>query len=131
MDKIRIGILGCSGIAKKSMISNFISSGNFEVVVHASRTLIKAKEFSNEFGGEYLEGYQNLIDRDDIDCVYISLPTGMHYEWVMKSLEANKHVFVEKSITTSFEKTQHLIKEAKIRKLCVFENFMFIGPLTT
>ena len=77
------------------------------------------------FGGEPIEGYENLLNKTNVDAVYIPLPTGMHYEWIIKSLQAKKHVFCEKSISTNLREVNHIIRTAEQNKLCVFENFMF------
>tara|TARA_X000000950_G_scaffold225907_1_gene272595 strand:+ start:9522 stop:10484 length:963 start_codon:yes stop_codon:yes gene_type:complete len=125
MRKIKIGILGCANVAKRHVIPNMIKSGNFKIVCIASRDINKAIEFTKIFGGDPIQGYSELLKRDDIDSVYIPLPTGLHYKWVMGSLKANKNVFVEKSICISYLEAESIINEATKRKLCVFENFMF------
>lgn len=124
--KIRIGILGCADIANRMVIPNMIQTGNFDVVAIASRTINKAVEFSNKFNCEPVEGYENLISRNDIEAIYIPLPTGLHYEWIMNSLNAGKHVLCEKALTTDISQTLSIISLAKEKKLCVFENFMFV-----
>lgn len=121
----RLGVLGCSSIAKKSMVQNFIDSKHFNVNYFASRDLFKAKSYSDIFGGIPVGNYEDLINRKDIDCIYISLPTGLHYEFGKKSLEAGKHIFVEKSFCENYEQTAELVKIAESKGLTVFENFMF------
>ena len=37
-----------------------------------------------------------MLEDDEIDAVYIPLPTSLHLEWVVKTAEAKKHVLVEK-----------------------------------
>ena len=123
--KIRIGVLGCASIAKRLVIPNMIKSNKFNVIAFASRSFEKAQEFSDLFGGEAIEGYDNLLKRTNIDAIYIPLPTGMHYEWIIKCLHAKKHVFCEKSIATNLKEVSEIISIAKQSKLCVFENFMF------
>ena len=123
--KIRIGILGCADIAKRLVVPNMIDSNKYEIVAFASRSLQKAVEYSTLFGGEAIVGYENLLKREDIEAVYIPLPTGLHYEWIIKSLFAGKHVFAEKSIASKLEEVTEIVEEARKRKLCVFENFMF------
>lgn len=125
MKKVKIGVLGCADIAKKMLIPNMIASNKFEVVAFASRDISKANEFTNLFGGTAIEGYENLLKVEEIEAVYIPLPTGLHYEWIIKSLINNKHVFSEKSIATNFNEVQEIINLANTKKLCVFENFMF------
>ena len=124
--KIRIGVLGCASIAKRLVIPAIKElSSEFELVAIASRTYQKATEFSDHFGAIAIEGYDKLINRVDIDAIYIPLPTGMHYKWILKTLNAGKHVLSEKSITTNFSETNHVIEVARKNKLLVMENFMF------
>jgi len=125
MKKIKIGILGCADIAKRMVIPNLLSSNKFEIVAISSRSTEKAASFCKLFGGRPIKGYQNLIKIKEVEAVYIPLPTGMHYEWIMKCLENNKHVFSEKSIATSLVEVSNIIKLAKKKNLCVYENFMF------
>ena len=124
--KIRIGVLGCASIAKRLVIPAIKElSSEFELIAIASRSYQKAIEFSDHFDAVPIEGYDKLVKRVDIDAIYIPLPTGMHYEWILKALHAGKHVLSEKSITTNYSDTKHIIEVARKNKLLVMENFMF------
>jgi predicted dehydrogenase len=125
MRKIKIGILGCANIAKRMIIPNLLKTGKFEIVAFGSRAIDKATEYSNLFGGMPVEGYDKLLEIKEIEAIYIPLPTGMHYEWIMKCLNKYKHVFSEKSIATNYKEVSNIIEIAKKNNLCVFENFMF------
>jgi dTDP-3,4-didehydro-2,6-dideoxy-alpha-D-glucose 3-reductase len=125
MKKIKIGILGCADIVKRLIAPNIISSQNFELYAFASRSEEKVNQFSSLFGGKKIIGYDNLLKLDEIQAVYIPLPISFHFEWIMKALKSGKHVFSEKSIALNFIEVSEIINEAKKRKLCVFENFMF------
>jgi len=97
----------------------------FELVAVASRSPEKANEFAARFDCLAIHGYEKLILRDDIDCVYIPLPNGLHHEWMIKSLEYGKHILAEKPFTESYAKTKEIIDLANTKKRCVYENFMF------
>jgi predicted dehydrogenase len=126
MEKIRIGILGCAAIAKRSVIPAILElADKFELVAIASRTYDKAAEVSRAFNTEAIEGYENLLDRSDIDAVYVPLPTGLHDEWITKSLQAGKHVFSEKSLAMDYSSAHRLVELARHKKLLLMENFMF------
>lgn len=86
----------------------------------------KAQTFVDEYGGEIIVGYGNLVVSDKIDAVYIPLPPALHYRWAKKALEAGKHVFVEKPFTTSLADTEDLIALASEKCLALHENYMFI-----
>lgn len=125
MKKLTIGVLGCANIAKRSVIPAILAIPELELVAIASRTLPKANEFAQLFNCEAVEGYQNLLDRKDIDAIYMPLPTGLHEEWVLKALDAGKHVLIEKSLAMNFASAQLMVKKAKEKGLLIMENFQF------
>lgn len=126
MKKLNIGVLGCANIAKRSVIPAIKSINDFNLIAISSRTLDKAKELANLFDCEAIEGYQNLLDRKDIDAIYMPLPTGLHEEWVLKALEAGKHILIEKSLAIDYESAILLVQKAKEKNLLIMENFMFL-----
>lgn len=87
---------------------------------------IKAQTFIEQYGGEIVVGYGNLVTSDNIDAVYIPLPPALHFQWAKKALDAGKHVFVEKPSTTSLKDTDELIRIASEKGLALHENYMFI-----
>lgn len=125
MDKIRIGVMGCASIARRSVIPAVkLLADKFELVFVASRTKSKAVEFANEFSCEAIVGYDNLL-LQDIDAVYIPLPTGLHEEWINKALLAGKHVYAEKSIANSYSSAKTMVENAKKNNLTLMEGYMF------
>ena len=125
MEKLRIGILGCADIANRLVVPNIKKLDEFELVAVASRSSEKANEVASKFDCLPIHGYEKLILRDDIDCVYIPLPNGLHHEWMIKSLNHGKHILAEKPFTEDYTKTKEIINLANTKKLCVYENFMF------
>jgi len=118
--------MGGAIIAEKLMIPAILSSpDHFELVAIASRTKENAQKFSNLFGIEGLVGYDVIIDRKDIDAIYMPLPTGLHKEWITKSLQANKHIFAEKSLAMNIDDAHELVNIAKSKNCLLMENFMF------
>ena len=81
-------------------------SGNAQVVAVASRSQEKAQAFIDACQAsvpvahtvDAVGSYDDLLARDDIDAVYVPLPTGIRKEWVVKAANAGKHVVVEKPL---------------------------------
>ena len=79
------------------------NSGNSTLVAVASRSLDRARQFIAECQSHVpfdpapvaCAGYEELLRRDDIDAVYVPLPTGVRREWVVRAAEAGKHVLCE------------------------------------
>jgi len=107
------------------MIPAIKSIHDFELIAVASRKKEKAGSFAGKFSCEAVVGYSNLINRDDIDAVYVPLPTGLHEEWIMKALKKGKHVLAEKSLAVNYLSASKMIREAESRQLLVMEDFMF------
>lgn len=141
MEKLRIGILCPSEIAFRRFMPALQQEANFHyagvaIANHSEwdgevdEALIrkeeeKAQTFVEAYGGDVYHGYQNMLQSDEIDAVYIPLPPALHYRWAKLALENGKHVFVEKPSTTSFTDTKTLVDLAKEKKLALHENYMF------
>lgn len=118
--------MGCASIAIRSMIPALKElSHKFELVGIASRQLEKVLPMAQRFGCEAIEGYDALLDRSDVEAIYMPLPTGLHKEWVIKALAAGKHVYVEKSLAASLEDATNMVALARKNKCALMEGYMF------
>ena len=122
--KIRVGILGCASIAKRSLAPSFAAHDAFELAAVASRTAEKAAAFAEQYGSRPCT-YNELVDAPDVDLVYCPLPTGLHHEWVGKCLRTGKHVLCEKSLACTFDEVCDLVETARAHKLFLMESFQF------
>ena len=125
MDSIKFGIIGCSRIAKRSVIPAILKSEFAELEIIGSRTLEKANEFSNEFNCKKFGTYDDVISDDSIDAVYISTPIGTHAKWSNKAASAGKHVYCEKSSTDSLISAREMVECSKQNNVRLMEGFMF------
>lgn len=124
--QLRIGVMGCANIAQRLMLPAIQSlPTEWELVGIASRTEEKAREFASQFGCEAIGGYDTLLERDDIDAIYMPLPTGLHREWIIKTLESGKHVYAEKSIAMHADEAGEMVSLAKEKHLALMEGYMF------
>lgn len=137
---MRIGIICPSEIALRRFLPALKNTTAFSYIGVAYATITewygatedtirnekeKAASFQNEFGGEVFYGYQNLIESDKVDAIYLPLPPALHYEWAKKALLAGKHVLVEKPASISSIHTKELIEIAKKTNVALHENYMF------
>lgn len=123
--EIRIGVLGCANIAERFVLPAINNLDMFKLVAIASRTENKAEQFAKLFNTHAVYNYDELVERDDIQAVYIPLPNSLHYEWIKKSLLAGKHVLVEKSMACSANEVIELNDLAREKSLVLLENFQF------
>jgi len=125
-DKLNVGVMGCADIAERYMLPAIKRLDECKLIAVASRNLEKAEIFSRKFSCEPIEGYDELLKREDVAAIYMPLPTGLHEEWIMKALEAGKHVLAEKAFAINFPSAQRIIEKARNKRLLVMENYMFL-----
>lgn len=124
-ERLRWGVLGTARIVRKT-IPAFQETQNGEVVGIASRTGDKAREYADKHGIPQAFGsYEALLASPDIDAVYICLPNALHLEWILKSLDAGKHVLCEKPLAMSAAEVQEIAHKAGQTGLKVLEGFMY------
>lgn len=125
MIQLKVGILGCANIAIRSLAPAFQKHNAFNLIAFAGRDINKTTETSKIFNCEALSSYQEMIDRTDIDLIYIPLPNALHYEWVIKALQSGKHVLCEKSLGCNYEEVKAMVFEARKNDRLLIENFQF------
>lgn len=93
----RWGILSTAKIGREQLIPAIMDSDNGVVQGIASRNEGAARALADRFGVPLAFGsYDEMLASEQIDGVYIPLPTSQHIEWSLKAVEAGKHVLCEK-----------------------------------
>ena len=123
---LRWGLLG-TGRINDRLIEAVRGPSRSNISVVASRDIERARVYAGERAIDNPVGsYDELIDRSDVDIVYISLPNALHYEWAKKAVEAGKHVLCEKplavdaahvaSLAASAEENDVVLQEASMMR---------------
>ncbi|MFF0825238.1 Gfo/Idh/MocA family protein [Micromonospora haikouensis] len=123
---IRMGVIGCADIAWRRTLPAMENEPLITLTAIASRHRDRAAHFTERFGGVPVEGYEALLEQDDIDAVYVPLPAVLHAEWIERALRAGKHVLAEKPLTTDRKQAEHLFRVAAEHRRVLVENFMFL-----
>jgi dTDP-3,4-didehydro-2,6-dideoxy-alpha-D-glucose 3-reductase len=124
---LSVGVLGCSKHAAKLMLPAMKASRQVRVTAIASRTPDRAATFASQFDCEPMGDYAALLDRPDIDAVYLPLPSALHVEWGIRALKAGKHVLCEKPLTAYYEGARELVEIAQSQNRVLMESFMFLS----
>ena len=123
--KIRFGIIGCSRIAESSTIPAIVESKFAKLEFIGSRRTVKAKKFANKFDCKKYGSYEDVLNDNRVDAVYISVPIGLHEKWSIRTARAGKHILCEKSSTNSYESAKRMVLESKKNNVRIMEGFMF------
>lgn len=125
LKKIRVGILGCSDIARRRFLPSLRHARNACLSAVASRDIEKARRFLPSFDHE-VAGYDALLANNTVDLVYISLPNHLHEPWVLRALAQGKHVICEKPLALSAEAVKRMTGYAEQKGLLLYENIVYL-----
>jgi len=133
MTKVNWGVLGTADIARGCTIPGMKQAENCNLYAIAGRSMKKAVSFKEEFGFEKAYGdYDSLLADENVQAVYIPLPNHIHYEWIMKAVEAGKHVLCEKPMAPSAKEAAELFDAAKKKGVFLMEAFAYLhSPYVT
>ena len=115
---IKIGNYGAGSIAGQMAATINQMDSQMEVYAIAARDLDRAKDFGKKYGCKKAYGsYEEMLQEEDIDLVYVALPHSHHYKYAKMSLEAGKNVLCEKAFTVMRNRQERSLSWRK-RKAC-------------
>ena len=127
MNKINWGILGLGNISK-IFCESFKSIKNAQLLAVSSNNESKRNFFKKKFLLEdrfVFKDYEDLINCPKLDIIYVALPNTFHYKWVSKIIYNNKHVLVEKPLTSNYSEAKNISKDLLNKQIFFGEAFMY------
>ncbi|AWK51501.1 gfo/Idh/MocA family oxidoreductase [Clostridium beijerinckii] len=121
MNKMKMAILGAGSIARQ-MAFTISKMENVDTYAVAAREFERAEKFAKEFGFEKAYGsYEEMLNDENVDLVYIATPHSHHYEHSIMCLNHGKHVLCEKAFTANAKQAEEVLKLAESKKLLITE----------
>jgi predicted dehydrogenase len=124
---IRVGIIGCSSIARRRFIPALLSSKKATLQIIGSRELSKASEFAKLFQCVKYGNYDDVIFSNDVDLIYISTPPTERKNLLEAAIRAGKHVLCEKPLLTCADATREILDLAENYGVRLFENYAYLS----
>lgn len=107
------GVIGCSDIVEKRAGAAIVQQANSTLVSFQSRDGQRAADFARRYGAAHSDTEAaRLLDRDDVDVVYIATEVDRHAALTIAAAEAGKHVLVEKPMALDVAECQAMIDAA-------------------
>lgn len=118
MRKINVGVVGCGNISG-IYFKNFTTVFNDIVSVYACADLIKKKETQalEEYKIQRAMTFEQMLECEEIELILNITQPFNHYDICKRTLLANKHSYVEKPLSLTFEQGQELMNIAREKKL--------------
>ena len=114
MEKLRWGLIGCGDISRKRVAPAIKDLDQCELVAVARANYTKAESFTKEFSAKrWYKEWQDLINDDEIDAVYLATPVYLHAEQTIAAAKAGKHVLCEKPMALNAKYCERMIETCK------------------
>lgn len=116
MSKIGVGVIGASpsnpGWAVLSHLPAIAALPDYELRAVATSSAASAKAASEAYGVPGHADSAELITRDDVDLVVVTVKLPYHYDLVAQAFAAGKQVMCEWPLATTLEQTSALGEQA-------------------
>ena len=114
MNKLRYGILG----------SGFMGRTHAEAIRHLDRAELvavaggsRAPKLAADYGVALYHSTEELVGRPDLDAVIVATPQFAHVAEALLAADQDKHLFIEKPMTTTVADAERIIEACERRKL--------------
>ena len=114
--KLKIGIIGCGGIANGKHMPSLAAIPEVEMVAFCDLIEERAVEAAKKYGtpdAKVYTDYHELLADKSIDVVHVLTPNKEHAPITIDALHAGKHVMCEKPMAKTAAEAREMVKAAK------------------
>ncbi len=114
--RLRIGIIGCGGIANGKHMPSLKAINRVDMVAFCDIIREKAEKAAAEYGtpdAKVYTDYKELLNDKTIDVVHVCTPNRSHADISIDALNAGKHVMCEKPMAKTAADARRMVEAAK------------------
>ncbi len=114
-DRLRLGVIGCGGMANSHMdaLLKMRESDNVEIAAVCDVYKLRLDAGAQKTGGKPHSDYRAILDDKDIDYVLIATPEHWHYQMTMDAVDAGKHIYCEKPMTHTIAEARRVVEKVQ------------------
>jgi len=115
-DLVRIGIIGCGGIANGKHLPSLSKMAEVELVAFCDIVESRAQEAAKAYGVEgakVYSDYTEMLKDSSLDVIHVLTPNDSHADISIAALEAGKHVMCEKPMAKTAADGRRMVDAAK------------------
>ncbi len=125
---VNIGFIGAGSYAQSHLLPNVPKNNDVSLKGVMTTTGTSSRSVAERFGFDFCTtNEKDIIENDDINTVFIATRHDSHAHYVMDSLKAGKHVFVEKPLCLTIKQLDEiaeLLVQSSKRKT---QNLLMVG----
>ncbi|EJR4341437.1 D-chiro-inositol-2-dehydrogenase IolG2 [Salmonella enterica] len=116
MKKLRCGVIGLGRVGKMH-VENMYLLPQLDIICAADYFIEEMSDwlYSVNITSGY-KNYQELLQRDDIEAIFIFTSTDMHEEIVTAAAQAGKHIFCEKPLSMNEDEQASMAVLRKVKE---------------
>lgn len=115
MSLLRVGIIGCGGIANGKHLPALAQVKEVELVAFCDLISERAEEAKLHYGtltAKTFTNYQDMLEEMALDVVHVCTPNSTHAELSIAAMEADCHVMCEKPMAKTAAQARSMIEAA-------------------
>lgn len=109
--KLRVAVIGAGNMGRHH-IRNYFEMPEVELVAFADPNLLSA-EFAEKYDAKHFRDYSTMISECEIEAVSIVVPTPLHFEIAMATMNKGIHTLLEKPIASTVSQAKELIAKSQ------------------
>jgi len=111
---VKWGIIGCGDVTEIKSGPAFQKVDNSELIAVMRRNGDKAADYAKRHNvPKWYDNADKLINDPDVNAIYVATPPSSHAEYVIKSMEIGKPVYVEKPMAMNAKECQEMVDTSK------------------
>lgn len=113
---LKVGIIGCGGIANQKHLPSLSRIDDVELVAFCDIIEERAESSRNEYGtseSRVYTDYKEMLEKEDLDVVHVCTPNSSHAELSNASMEAGSHVMCEKPMAINSIEAESMFETMK------------------
>ncbi len=113
MSKIKVGIIGCGGIANAKHLPALMKNADVQVIAFCDIIEQSARETAQKFGGadaKVYTDYKELLKDESIATVHVCTPNKSHCVISVDAMNAGKHVLCEKPMAKTYAEAKQMVE---------------------
>jgi UDP-N-acetylglucosamine 3-dehydrogenase len=127
---VKVAVIGCGAIGQRRHIPEAAANTDVKLVALVDIKKDRVEEFAKKYQTDAYTDYKDMLKKAEVDAVVVGTPNAVHATQAIDSLNAGKHVLVEKPMATTREEAKAMLKAAEKNKrfLMVGQNQRLMPP---
>ena len=120
---IRTAVIGVGSMGQNHVrVYSQLQDADLVAVTDTNADL--SQSIGSYYGLRYYDNYLEMLEKEQPEAVTIAVPTALHKEVALKTMEAGAHILIEKPIAATLEEGLEIIETAK-----VLDRILMIGHI--